>query len=147
MKGLVLCIFLFAGLSVFAQDFSEWHTDYYGSNKTWYSNRLIIDVDDSTTGVYYLRNNLISVMVDSNWTSSGMGFQVYNPLEDSWELLCNSSDSIIVVPVTVGRPININPLDFAGVKEVKFAKINTSTGAYVKEATTAGKIVVVTRKY
>jgi len=147
MKKLFLLIFLFAGISVYAQDESGWFTDYHGSKKTFYSNRLTIAVNDSTTGVYYIVNNLIAIQVDSNWTASGVGFEVWNALESRWDLVTKDDGTTYILPVAIGKAVPVDPTIGAAIKEVRFAKLDTSTGAYVKEATAAGKLIVTSRKY
>ena len=128
----------------FAQNSSEWDKDYYGSGKYSYSNNLTIAVGDSISGAYYVNNTLFAVIVDSNWTTSGLGFMVYNELESEWYPVQNSS-GIVEYAVTIGMPVLINQNDAMALKYIKFYKVTSGTD--VEEATTASKIEIFTGKY
>jgi len=143
MKRILVLLALMSTLS-FAQNSSYWDTDYWGSGKTMGSNNLVIAVGDSASGVYYIADALIAVMVDSNWTASGLGFMVYNDLEGEYYPAYNA-DGLIEYSVAVGTPIMIKPIDAAGFKKIKFYKV--TSGSDVDAATLPNKIQIITRVY
>jgi len=143
MKKLLM-LFVLLSTITFAQNSSYWDVDYWGSGKNSSSNNLVIAVGDSASGVYYIQDALIAVMVDSNWTASGLGFMIYNDLEGEYYPAYNS-DGLIEYSVAVGTPIMIKPVDAAGFKKVKFYKV--TSGSDVDAATLANKIQIITRVY
>jgi len=143
MKKLLM-LFVLLSTITFAQNSSYWDVDYWGSGKNSSSNNLVIAVGDSASGVYYIQDALIAVMVDSNWTASGLGFMIYNDLEGEYYPAYNS-DGLIEYSVAVGTPIMIKPVDAAGFKKVKFYKV--TSGSDVDAATKPNKIQIITRVY
>lgn len=143
MKYTYIFIMLFSFMA-FAQNSSEWDTDYWGSGKHLGSNDLVIAVGDSASDVYYIQDALIGIMVDSNWTASGIGFMVYNDLEGEYYPAYNA-DGLIEYSVTVGTPVMIKPVDAAGLKKVKFYKV--TSGSDVDAVTNPNKIQIITRVY
>jgi len=143
MKKLLM-LFVLLSTITFAQNSSYWDVDYWGSGKNSSSNNLVIAVGDSASGVYYIQDALIAVMVDSNWTASGLGFMIYNDLEGEYYPAYNS-DGLIEYSVAVGTPIMIKPVDAAGFKKVKFYKV--TSGSDVDASTLPNKIQIITRVY
>lgn len=140
----ILMLFMLLGTIAFAQNSNDWDVDYYGALKTSYSNNLSIAVGDSCSYGYYLNNNLLAIMVDSNWTASGIGFMIYNDLEGEFYPAYNDS-GIIEYDIAVGTPIMINPLDIAGAKIIKFYKL--TSGSRVLQATLPSRLEIITGKY
>ena len=143
MKTLLI-LFVLLSTITFAQNSSYWDIDYWGSGKNSSSNNLVIAVGDSASGVYYIQDALIGVMVDSNWTASGLGFMIYNDLEGEYYPAYNSN-GLIEYSVAVGTPIMIKPTDAAGFKKIKFYKV--TNGSDVDAATNPNKIQIITRVY
>ena len=137
-KILLIGIMLFA-TSLFAQNSLEWSVRYYGDGNATSSALQIADAD-SISGEYSIPNSPITIAVDSNWTASGIGFLVYNYLEETWELLCDEDGDILEYTIAVGAPIAIPPIRGAALKTVKFAKI--TSGSYVAQSGAASSLQI-----
>ena len=143
MKRILVLLALMSTLS-FAQNSSYWAVDYWGSGNNSSSNNLVIAVGDSASGVYYINDALVAVMVDSNWTASGIGFMLYNDLEGEYYPVYNDS-GLVEYTIAVGTPLLLNPKDVLGLKKVKFYKV--TSGSDVDAATLPNKIQIITRVY
>lgn len=142
MKKILLILGL---VTLFAFPLQAQDTDYYGSGRSNYSNNLQIAVGDSMTGEYYIFDQLIYLQVDSNWTASNIAVAVYNPYEETYELLYDEEGTLVEYTVVQGKTTGAIPVDMAGAKRVKFVKM--TSGAYVLQATTASTIIVHTVRY
>jgi len=143
MKKLLM-LFVLLSTITFAQNSSYWDIDYWGSGKNSSSNNLVIAVGDSASGVYYINDALVAVMVDSNWTASGLGFMIYNDLEAEYYPAYNDS-GLVEYTIAVGTPLLLNPKDVLGLKKIKFYKV--TSGSDVDAATLPNKIQIITRVY
>lgn len=145
MKKLFFALLLFLSIATFAQNASDWSYDYYRSGLTSYSNNLIVAVGDSASGEYYVNNQLAVVKVDSNWTASGIGFMVYNHLEDVWAPVKDDAGSLLEFPIAVGAPLILVPAQTVGLKYIKFYKV--SSGSDVDQATNPTYLEVETVRF
>lgn len=132
MKKILAILFLIAGVS-FAQN-----VDYYGAGNR-YSDSLQIAVNDSLTGEYIIQDKLMLIQVDSNWTASNIGILIYNPYEETWELLQNDS-GLIEYTITQGRTTTVVPIEVAGAKKVKFKKMTSGSG--VTQSGSASTVII-----
>jgi len=145
MKKLLVVLFMLIGLNVFAQgNPSFWSQDYYGAGKS-YSDSLIITEGENLSGEYYIGGQLAIIKVDSNWTASNIGFMVYNPLEEVWEMLTDESGTVIEIVVATGEPATVPPIVSVGLKRIKFVKV--SSGVLVDQITEDTKIAIETARF
>jgi hypothetical protein len=131
----ILFVLLLATVSTFGQYDINW----YGSEKPEGVN-LAIPVGDSTTSEYWTTGDIMILQVDSNWTSSNIGFEIYNPKEETWELLQYYDGETVEYNITVGKGTLCIPKDIVGFRNFRFAKI--SSGSYVTQTTNPSSVVV-----
>lgn len=134
MKKILFILFLLLGFGVVnAQEM-----DYYGAGNAW-SNNLRIADGDSVTGEYFVTDKLIYLQVDSNWTASNIAILVYNPVEETYEILTDEDGATIEYVIVQGKTTNVLPIQMAGAKHIKFAKM--TSGSYVPQSGAASTVI------
>jgi len=141
MRKLYIIIFMLLAGSLFAQNSSDWEVRYYGDGESKSDSLRIADAA-AESGEYVIPNSGIIIAVDSNWTASGIGFKVYNYLEEVWELVYDEDGVAVEYAIAVGAPVRLRPTDVAGLKIVKFTKI--TSGSEVNQSGSASSLQVAT---
>lgn len=140
MKKIIIVLFLLVG---FVQAQNE--VDYYGANKSTYSDSLLIADADSVTGEYRIWDKIFYIQVDSNWTASNLAIEIYNEYEDAWELIQDEDGTLLEVTITQGKSTRMKQVDFAGAKKVRFKKI--TSGSTVAQSGAASTLIIHSLRY
>lgn len=138
MKKVIL-VFLLSTLTIFGQ-----RVDYYGNSfGDANSSSLIITNGTSESGIYVPNGDIIQILVDSNWTASGISFLIYNYLEQTWVPLKDNDQDLLEYTISVSSPVTIQPIYGIMMSRVKFKK--TTSGSPVNQSGSSSKLQINTK--
>ena len=88
-----------------------------------------INAGESTCGDFYTEKNnyvgkyipeqLTGFAVDNNWTPANIVLERFNPMDETWDLVCDVSGGEIEFPITPTRTVVISSLDTVGINHCR----------------------------
>ena len=67
----------------------------------------------------FIPDQLTGFAVDDDWTPANIVLERFNPLDESWDLVCDVSGGEIEFPVEPDRTVVISTLDTMGIKNCR----------------------------